>query len=229
MTRRTLRNDPVAARGRAGPQPHQTTGSHLHQRQSAPGAVDEAGRHDHGDPHRTTRSTTQSQEEYDRGGERPSKSQLKREMSALQDLGEQLLRLPPAKLRRLPIPEQLIEAVELAQRIANSREGLRRQRQFIGRLMREIDAAPLRDALSEGGARHRGEVATMHAAEHWRTRLLEEPAALAEFVALHPSLAGELPPLIEQVHAERGKAQPGRRYRELFRVLRDALGEPASP
>ena len=148
-------------------------------------------------------------------------------MTALQDLGEQLLRLTPAKLRKLPIPQELIDAVELAQRISNSREGLRRQRQFIGRLMREIDAAPLRDALSEDGARHRGEVATMHAAEHWRTRLLEEPAALAEFVALHPGLAGDLPRLIEQVHAERGKAQPGRRYRELFRLLRDALAEPA--
>lgn len=148
-------------------------------------------------------------------------------MTALQDLGEELLRLTPAKLRKLPIPQELIEAVELAQRIANSREGLRRQRQFIGKLMREIDAAPLRDALSADGARHRGEVATMHAAEHWRTRLLEEPAALAEFVALNPALADALPRLIEQVHAERAKAQPGRRYRELYRLLRDTLAEPA--
>jgi len=166
-------------------------------------------------------------EEQTRRDARPSKSQLKREMTALQALGEQLLDVPPAKLRTLPIPSELIEAVELAQRIRNSREGLRRQRQFIGRLMREIDAGPLRDALAADGSRHRAEVAAMHAAEHWRTRLLEEPQAIDEFVAQHPALADELPRLVEQARAERAGGQPGRRQRELFRRLRDVLAEPS--
>ncbi len=208
MTRRSSRKDPAAALGRAGPQPHRTTGSHLH-----PRAHDDAGA---GAGERAE-------------GERPSKSQLKREMSALQDLGEQLLEMPLAKLRTLPIPQQLIEAVELAQRIRNSREGLRRQRQYIGRLMRDIDAEPLRDALSADGAHHRREVAAMHAAEHWRERLLADPKALAEFVEQFPHADPGLAKLVEETRADLGRSQPTRHYRELFRQLRDTIAtEPTS-
>jgi len=144
-------------------------------------------------------------------------------MNALQDLGERLLEMPLAKLRTLPIPDQLIEAVELAQRIRNSREGLRRQRQYIGRLMRDIDAEPLRDALSADGAHHRREVATMHAAEHWRERLLADPKALAEFIEQFPHADPGLAKLIDETRADLGKTPPGRHYRELFRQLRDTI------
>ena len=160
---------------------------------------------------------------------RPSKSQLKRESTALQQLGEELLALPPGKLRNLPIPEQLIEAVELAHRISKTRGGLRRQRQFIGKLMREIDPQPLREALASDGARHRNEVATMHAAEHWRERLLQEVGGLDEFVAQYPEhspIAVELERLIQTAKAEKAANQPGRRYRELYRQLFKALSEP---
>ncbi|MEK9776943.1 MAG: ribosome biogenesis factor YjgA [Quisquiliibacterium sp.] len=157
---------------------------------------------------------------------KPSKSQLKREMLALQELGERLVQLQPAKLRSLPIPQELITAVELAQRIGNSRGGLRRQRQYIGRLMRQIDAGPLRDALSADGAQHRNEVALMHAAERWRERLLAEPGALSELATTHsvdePRLA-ELGDLVKACHAEQAKGETGRHYRELYRCLRDAL------
>lgn len=170
------------------------------------------------------------------GHDKPSKSQLKREMQALQDLGERLLQLQPSKLRNLPIPQELIEAVELAQRISNARGGLRRQRQYIGRLMREIDAGPLRDALSADGAHHRNEVAVMHAAEHWRERLLAEPGAMREFAtryAASAELLAELGRLIDATQAEHAKGQPGRRYRDLYRCLRDAIEaqsqNPADP
>ena len=225
MTRRSSRKDPVAALGRAGPQPHHTTGSHLH-----PRAHGEHGAPTHGDG-----STTHGDEGSGAhaGRERPSKSQLKREMNALQDLGEQLLALPPAKLRTLPIPQQLIEAVELGQRIRNSREGLRRQRQYIGRLMRDIDAEPLRDALSADGAHHRREVAAMHAAEHWRERLLADPKALAEFVGQFPhagpGLESELAKLIDETRAELARGQPTRHHRELFRRLRDTISTEPTP
>lgn len=156
-------------------------------------------------------------------GERPSKSQRKRDMTELQALGEQLLALPPHKLRALPVPEDLLEAIELARRIT-SREGLRRQRQYIGRLMRDIDPAPLREALDVDGAGHRAEVALMHAAEHWRDRLLAEPAALAvlaEQRGLHDT--AEWTRLVDEARAEQGRKAPGRRYRELYRRLREAL------
>lgn len=227
MSRRSLRNDPVAARGHAGPQPHETTGSHLHPRRRT-------HRHDAGESPPAGPAGGEAHAEH--GGadarERPSKSQLKREMTALQALGEQLLALPPAKLRSLPIPQQIVEAVELAQRIRSSREGLRRQRQYIGRLMREIDAQPLRDALSADGAAHRAEVAAMHAAEHWRERLLAEPSALAELVERSPAcaaLADELARLVDDARAELARSQPGRRHRQLFRTLRDALAGAPRP
>jgi len=154
--------------------------------------------------------------------ERPSKSQRKREMTALQDLGEELLALPVPKLRALPIPPELVEAVELAQRI-HSREGLRRQRQYIGRLMRDVDVGPLRLALDVDGAGHRLEVARMHAAERWRERLLGEPGALAAFRARHGDPGAEFERCVADAGAELARGQPGRRYRELYRTLRACL------
>ncbi len=171
---------------------------------------------------------------------KPSKSQLKRDMTALQELGEALLRLQPSKLKRLPLPPDLVDAIELAQRIT-SREGLRRQRQYIGRLMRDVDAQPIRDALSVDGTRHRSEVARMHTAEHWRDRMLAAPDALAQFLAEHPGAAvsGATGPgttgsgtsgtgtdapvdwtaLIEAARQEKSRDQPGRSYRDLYRLL----------
>lgn len=154
--------------------------------------------------------------------ERPSKSQLKREMTALQELGEQLLGLPLAKLRTLPVPEKLYDAIELAQRIRD-REGLRRQRQYIGRLMRDVDPEPIRDALSLHGSAHRAEVSAMHAAERWRERLLAEADAADAFRRDYPQVGPELEKLVAGARAEAGGPQHGRRYRELFRLLRDTI------
>ncbi len=154
--------------------------------------------------------------------ERPSKSQLKREMTELQALGERLLALPPAKLRGLPIGEDLIEAVELAQRIT-ARGGLKRQRQYIGRLMRDCDPQPLRDALDADGAQQRLEVEAMHAAERWRERLLSENDALARFDAEHPGAGATIEPLLAQLRAQAGRDPSGGAYRALYRALRDVL------
>jgi ribosome-associated protein len=158
--------------------------------------------------------------------DRPSKSQLKREMTALQ-----LLKLPLSKLRDMPIPEKLFDAIELAQRIRD-REGLRRQRQYIGRLMRDVDPAPLRDALSVDGAAHRAEVAAMHSAERWRERLLADNAALAEFCSGYPQGPRELEKLEKLVAGARAEAsspQHGRSYRQLYRLLRDIVLAASMP
>lgn len=161
-------------------------------------------------------------------GERPSKSQLKREMSELQALGERLIALPPAKLRAMPIGENLIDAVQTAQRIT-AHEGLRRQRQYIGKLMREVDPQPLRDALDADGAQHRVQVQAMHAAERWRERLVNEPAALAAFEAAHPGAGETVAPLVAKLRARAGAAPDARAYRALYRSLLGVLsGEPDS-
>jgi ribosome-associated protein len=79
--------------------------------------------------------------------ERPSKTQLKRQMHELQHLGEQLVALPSAQLARVELPEALREQIELARTIT-AREGLRRQLQFVGRLMRDVDADAIRASLA---------------------------------------------------------------------------------
>lgn len=115
----------------------------------------------------------------------PSKSQLKREMTALQQLGERLVRLPAAKLVQLPLSERLHEAIREAQRIT-AREAKRRQLQYVGKLMRDADAATITTQLSqwESGSDH--ETEHFHAIERWRQRLLDDDATLTEFVRHAP-------------------------------------------
>ncbi len=157
----------------------------------------------------------------------PSKSQRKRDSHALQDLGETLVALQPSKLRLMALPEPLMEAITMAQRIT-SREGRRRQIQLVGKLMRNIDPDPIRDFLDKDGSKHREDVALMHAAEHWRERLLNEPAAHGLFARQHPAIdTPQWRGLIEAARGELTATQPGRRYRELYRELRKVLGEAA--
>lgn len=80
--------------------------------------------------------------------ERPSRSAKKRESTALQNLGEELAKLKPAERARLPLTPELVEALTELDRLTN-REAVRRQKQYIGRLMREADAGAIREGLEE--------------------------------------------------------------------------------
>jgi ribosome-associated protein len=171
-------------------------------------------------------ATGDNADQDDEGDEdlQPSKSQLKRDMHALQDLGERLVDLQPERLRRMDIPGKLLDAIELARRIT-SREGRRRQLQYVGRLMRDVDAQAIREQLDLDGRQHRIDTAIQHAAERWRDVLVEAPARLGEFVERYPQAAGiDLERMIEAARVEAGRGERGRRYRELFRKLRDAMG-----
>ncbi|MBL8383972.1 MAG: DUF615 domain-containing protein [Burkholderiales bacterium] len=157
--------------------------------------------------------------EYDR----PSKSQMKRDMTALQDLGRELAALSPERLAQLALPDRLRDAIADFRRIT-AHEGARRQMQFIGRLMRDVDPAPLRDALERFHGTSRAEVAEMHAAERWRERLLADPQVLAEFAAAHPAADQvRLRALVRGAAAEKTLGKPPRQYRELYRALREAM------
>jgi ribosome-associated protein len=159
--------------------------------------------------------------------ERPSrlsKTQRKAEMSALQALGEALLNVGPARRAELDLPERLIDALDAAQRITR-REARRRQLQFIGRLMRDIDAAPIRTRLAQWADAPNAEKARLHALERWRERLLAEDDALDRLCAERPAAdRARLVALVDAVHAERAHGQPPRAYRELFRALTVVLG-----
>ena len=152
----------------------------------------------------------------------PSKTRRKHEMHALQDLGEQLVSLDPARLRTLDLPERLHDAVLLARTITRH-EARRRQMQYIGRLMRDVDPAPLATALkrwSEGPAEEKARFAAL---ERWRTRLLDDATGLADFVAEHPSAdRAELADLVHAARAERTTGGPPHGQRALFRAIRKA-------
>jgi ribosome-associated protein len=152
--------------------------------------------------------------------EGPSKTRRKHDMHALQDLGLALAQLDPGRLATLELPERLVDAITLLRK-TTKHEARRRQVQYIGRLMRDIDPAPLREAMAvweQGSDRERVRFA---AVEGWRDRLLGEPEALDAFVATHAGAAREvLVGLIADVRAERARNAPPRKFRALFREIK---------
>ncbi|MBI3140348.1 MAG: DUF615 domain-containing protein [Rhodocyclales bacterium] len=155
----------------------------------------------------------------------PSKSQLKRDMHALQELGAALVALSAERLARIELPEDLRGAVHEAQRLTRH-EARRRQLQYIGRLMREVDPAPIREALAVLNGQSALETARQHRLERLRERLLEDEAALTEIGSAFPGAdLQRLRALRRNALKERNENRPPKSYRELFRALRE-LGEP---
>lgn len=158
-------------------------------------------------------------------GGRPSKTRLKREMAALQELGETLVELDPSRLATLDLPERLVDAIALARGITKH-EARRRQMQYLGRLMRDVDPVPIRAAIERFDEIPRAEKARFAAIERWRDRLLDDAAAIDAFVAEHPATdRAALAKAIAAARSERARGETTRAYRELFRALRRAYGD----
>jgi ribosome-associated protein len=154
----------------------------------------------------------------------PSKTRLKREAEALQSLGEALAEMPREALEPLELPERLLHALEELGRIT-SHEARRRQRQFIGRLMRDVDPAPLQ-ALVEARARPSREAARLfRITERWRDRLVAEgAAAVPAFMIAYPAAdAGELAEAVEAARAGRSGAP-----KRLFRMIKALVDSGAA-
>jgi ribosome-associated protein len=159
----------------------------------------------------------------------PSKSMRKRDASAAQDLGERLIALTASELATLDLPEKLMDAIELAQRIT-ARGGLARQRQYIGKLMRDIDPAPIEATLAARAKGQQVDAEKHKRIEAWRTRLLSEgPKALEDLLKWRPDADKRaLQALITK--ATGARVDPGSRdgaARELFRALRGLFDGPA--
>lgn len=153
--------------------------------------------------------------------ERPSKSQRKREMHALQDLGQALLGLPAKQLAKLELPDALRLALAEAKQIT-AREAKRRQMQYIGKLMRGVDPQPLAAAVAAAAGDSATEAARLHRIERLRDRLLDDDAALSNIAADHPGAdIGRLRELRDSARSERKLGSPPRAFRALFRMLRD--------
>lgn len=163
----------------------------------------------------------------DHGYDRPSKSQLKREMHALQTLGAALVELPKDALKRMPMPDALDEAVRDARRITDH-EGKRRQLQYVGRVMRTLsdeETAALRAALDTYNGANRAETAKLHWIERTREALLADDAALTEFIRRHPAAdPQEGRTLIRNARKEAQLGKPPRYFRELFQWIKLAGG-----
>ena len=162
----------------------------------------------------------------------PSRSQQRRDALEVRALAEQLVALPPGRLDKLPIPEDLLPHIHETRRI-DSHIARKRQLQYLAKQMRREDDATLeaiRDALDAGGEAARQETALLHRVEAWRERLLEEgDAALEELLAGHPGAdRQQLRQLVRNVHAERRKGKPPHAFRELFWVLRELHAEAAA-
>lgn len=172
----------------------------------------------------------------ERTGGEPSKTELKKESTELQKLGEQLLTLRADLMERLQLPDKLLDALAELRRITNF-EGRRRQLQFVGKLMRALDDETLqaaRDALAEQQGGSARETLALHTAEKWRDDLIARPEALDEWIAQHPGTdVQQLRALVRQARKDgaltadeisRGQApRRGRAYREIFQLVREGL------
>jgi ribosome-associated protein len=114
-----------------------------------------------------------------------SRTQRKRQALDLQKLGERLVGLDPGDLAKVPVPEDVEDAIAVLARI-KSHEARRRQLQFIGKLMRRIDTEAIREALDEIDGESAEARYQFHQLESWRDRLIDDPDALTEYLSLHP-------------------------------------------
>ncbi len=152
---------------------------------------------------------------------RPSKSAVKRAMTELQDLGAALVALSADQLKKIDLPDDLRDAVRDAQRFTQH-EAHRRQLQYIGRLMRGLDAAPIRAAIDDIKGVSAAANARMHALERLRTRFLEDEKVIGEIAEAHPGAdLQHLRQLRRNALKEQELGKPPRAFRELFRVLRE--------
>jgi ribosome-associated protein len=172
-----------------------------------------------------------NREYLDDSDDRPTRTAAKNAAWQLERLGEDLIKLLPGQLARVEMPDDLRRAVMEAQRIMlkGARSGYRRQIQFIGKLMRQVDAKPIlaaMEALQDEGTRSD---ALVRQAEMWRSRLLDEgDAALEELVKERPTLdRTALRQMLRSAQAERAAGKPGRQQRELFRMLSGPFEGPA--
>ena len=155
-----------------------------------------------------------------------SKTQRKRDSHALQSLGEELTQLTQEQLAELALPERLLDAV-LAAKTITKFGALRRQLQYIGRLMHDVDGKAIAARVEAWKGRSRAASAHLHLLVRWRTRLLDDEAALGDLAAAFPGCdMQKLRELVRNVQRERDEGKPPRSYRALFQELRRIVPDP---
>lgn len=155
----------------------------------------------------------------------PSKTRRKKDMHALQEIGEQLVELDQKKLSEFNLPEILLDAIHLA-RPMTKHGARRRQMQYIGRLMREVDTQPIQQKLDSWHQTSVHQTARLHQLERWRERLLADEHALTEFAQKYPAAdLQRLRSLIRNAHKEKAAEKPPKSFRLLFQELQTTITE----
>jgi len=143
-------------------------------------------------------------------------------MHALQELGEDLIKLTKERLAKIDIPDNLRDAVREAQRMPGRNEAMRRQMQYIGKLMREADPAPIRAALDAVNGVSRAETARMHRLERLRERLIEDEHVIGEIATQYPGAdLQHLRQMRRNAIREKELNRPPRSFREIYQALRE--------
>lgn len=167
----------------------------------------------------------------------PSKSQVKREMKALRDLGARITELSADQRAELPLSTALHAALAEFDRL-RAREARRRHLSFIGKLMREEDLDAVRAGLDRLDAASAVHARELHALEAWRDALIADDGRLADFLDRYPH--ADRPRIRQLIRACReeaargagGRGEDRRHYREMFRCLRETValeGETPEP
>ena len=156
-----------------------------------------------------------------------SKSEMKRESHAFRKLGETLVKLQPHELAKVPLNDELLEAVELAHRLHNKREGLRRHMSYLGKLLRIYDVTDIQKALAGFEHKHVASNAKFHKLELWRDRLIKEgDKGVNALMFEHRHLDRQkLRQLARTGRKELAADLPPVAYRELFQYLKTNIEE----
>lgn len=154
-------------------------------------------------------------------GRRRSKTKAKEEVEALQDLGKRLVGVGNDRLKKLDIPESLLDAVLEAKRIT-SHGALRRQMQYIGKLMRDVDTDPIQEMLDELDGISNKANARFHTLEKLRDRVIEDEAVITTLKNDHPDLdVSALRTLRRNAIKEQTEQKPPKAYRAIFQLLKN--------
>ncbi|MFZ7230756.1 ribosome biogenesis factor YjgA [Avibacterium avium] len=150
-----------------------------------------------------------------------SKSEIKRDAEALKQLGEKLVNLTKTNLEKIPLEENILDAIALAQRL--QKEAKRRQLQYIGKLLRQIDAEPIQEALDKIENKHNHQQALLHKLELLRDELIAKgDEALSNVLNDYPYADRQhLRNLIRAAQKEKSQNKPPKAYRELFQYLKE--------
>ena len=152
-----------------------------------------------------------------------SKTQMKKQMNDLQALGMELTKLSSDTLKKIGLDEELFEAIATYKKIT-SNSALKRQAQFIGRLMRDTDPAPIEAYLAKLRGDNAAHNAFLQRVEQTRTRLLADDGAITQFMADFPQAdAGKLRTLIRNTKKEQEQNKPPKNFRALFQEIKAVM------